>query len=136
MDTITYVEPTIPLEMNKPRVEPFTVYILCVHHGNYNVGNIDQINALTIILNNLSIPLVHTQTVPPTPPNIQVNKSIIWNALTYPITTYLKIMKHHLYQTMTGTNHLNFFLNIAIIQMVLFSHNNKLTVEQEKKKIW
>ena len=49
-DTITYEEPTIPLELNKPRVEPSTIYILCVCHSNINVGNIEQINALHKIL--------------------------------------------------------------------------------------
>ena len=72
--------------MNKPRVEPSTIHILCVHHGNNNIGNIEQINTLTTIFNNLQIPQVHTQIAPPTPPNIQVSKSKKWNALTYPIT--------------------------------------------------
>ena len=59
-DMITYEESTIPLELNKPRVEPSTIRILCVHHSNNNVGNIEQINALNTIFNNLQIPLVHT----------------------------------------------------------------------------
>ena len=85
-DTIIHEEPTIPLELNKPRVEPSTIHILCVHHSNNNVGNIEQINALNKKFNNLLIPLVHTQIVPSTPLNIQVNKSKKWNAITYPIT--------------------------------------------------
>ena len=51
-----------------------------------NIGNIEQINTLTTIFNNFLIPQVHTQLAPPTPPNIQVNKSKKWNALTYSIT--------------------------------------------------
>ena len=86
-DTIIYEEPTIPLELHKPRVlEPSTIHILCVHHINNNVGNIEQINALNTIFNTLQIPLVHTQIAPPTPPNILVNKSKKWNTITYPIT--------------------------------------------------
>ena len=85
-DTITYEEPTIPIEMNKPRVEPSTIHILYVHQSNNNIGNIELINTLTTIFNNLHIPQVHTKIAPPTPPNIQVNKSKKWNALTYPIT--------------------------------------------------
>ena len=85
-NTITYEEPIIPIEMNKPRVEPSTIQILCIHHGNNNIGNIEQINTLTTIFNNLQIPQVHTQIAPPTPPNIQLNKNKKWNALTYPIT--------------------------------------------------
>ena len=83
---ITYEEPTIPLELNKPRVEPSTIHILYVQYGNNNVGNIEQINVLITIFNNLLIPLLHTQIVSPTPPNIQVKKSKKWNAHTYPIT--------------------------------------------------
>ena len=85
-DTITYKEPTIPIEMNKPRMESSTIHILCVHHSNNNIGNIKQINTLTTTFNNLHILQVHTQIAPPTPPNIQVNKSKKWNALTYPTT--------------------------------------------------
>ena len=51
-----------------------------------NIKNIEQINTLTTIFNNLQIPQVRTQIVPPTLPNIQVDKSKKWNALTYPIT--------------------------------------------------
>ena len=85
-DTITYEEPTIPTEMNKPRVEPSTIHILCVHHNNNNIGNIEQMNTLNTIFNNLHVPQVHTQIAPPTPPNTQVNKSKKWNALVYPTT--------------------------------------------------
>ena len=84
--TITYEEPTIPIEMNKPRVEPSSIHILCVHHNNNNIGNTEQTNALTTIFDNLQIPQVHIQIAPPTPPNIQVNKSKKWNALAYPAT--------------------------------------------------
>ena len=84
-DTITYEEPTIPRELIKPRVEPSTIHILYVHHSNNNVGNIEQINAFNTIFDNLRIPLVHTQIAPPTPPNIQINKSKKWNTITYPI---------------------------------------------------
>ena len=85
-NTIIYEEPTIPLELNKPQVEPSTIHILCVHHNNNNIGKIKQINALNTIFNTLRIPLVHIQIAPPTPPNIQVNKSKRWNTTTYPIT--------------------------------------------------
>ena len=131
-DTITYEEPTIPLELNKPRVEPSTIHILCVHHGNNNVGNNVQINALTTIFNNLLILLVHTQIAPPTPPNIQVYKSKKWNALTYPITNLLQnneIPPLPNYETNIP------LYNTPTIQTVLFSHHNKLMiVEQEKKQ--
>ena len=85
-NTIIYEEPTIPLELNKPWIEPSTIHILCVHHSNNNVGNIEQINALNTILNTLQILLVHTQIAPPTPPNILLNKSKKWNTIIYPMT--------------------------------------------------
>ena len=72
--------------MNKPQVEPSTIHILCVHHSNNNIGNIELINTLTTIFNNLHILQVHTKIALPTPPNIQVNKSKKWSALTYPTT--------------------------------------------------
>ena len=85
-DIITYEEPTIPIEMNKPRVEPSSIHILCVHHNNNNIRKTKQINTLTTIFNNLYIPQIHTQIAPPTPPNTQVNKSKKWNAFAYPTT--------------------------------------------------
>ena len=85
-DTITYEEPTIPIEMNKPRVESASIHILYVHHSNNNIGNTKQINTLTTILNNLHIPQIYAQIAPPTSLNTQVNKSKKWNAFTYPTT--------------------------------------------------
>ena len=84
-DTLTYEEPTIPIEMNKPRTEPLTIHILCVHHNSNSIGN-ELIDILTTIFNNLYILQVHIKIAPPTPPNIQVNKSKKWNALIYPTT--------------------------------------------------
>ena len=76
--------------MNIPRVEPSSIYILCVHYSNNNIGNTEQINTLTTIFNNLHIPQIHIQIAPPTPPNTQVNKSKKWNALAYPTTNLLQ----------------------------------------------
>ena len=67
-------------------MESSSIHILCVHHSNNNIGNTEQINTLTTIFNNLHIPQIHIQVAPPTPPNIQVNKSKKWNALPYPTT--------------------------------------------------
>ena len=90
-DTLTYKEPNIALELNKPRIEPSAIHILCIHHLNNNVGTIKQKNTLTAIFNNkLQIPRTYVHTAPPTPPNTQVNKSKTWNKLTYPITNILQ----------------------------------------------
>ena len=67
-------------------MEPSSIHILCVHHSNNNIRNTEQINTLTTIFNNLYILQIHIQIAPPTPPNIQVNKSKKWNALAYPTT--------------------------------------------------
>ena len=107
-DTITYEEPTIPIEMNKPRVESASIHILCVHHNNNNIGNIEQINTLTTILNNLHIPQIYIQIAPPTPPNTQVNKSKKWNALTYPTTNISQYVEIPPLPNYENNNSLNF----------------------------
>ena len=133
-DTITYEEPTIPLELNKSQVEPSTIYILCIHHNNNNVGNIEQINALNTIFNNLLIPLVHTQIAPPTPPNIQLNKSKKWNAITYPITNLPQNNETPPLPHYETNKPLKFPPNIAIIKTVLSFHHNKLLVDVQENK--
>ena len=107
-DTITYEEPTIPIEMNKPRVKSASIHILCVHHNNNNIGNIEQINTLTTILNNLHIPQIYTQIAPPTPPNTQVNKSKKWIALTYPTTNLPQYVQIPLLPNYENNNSLKF----------------------------
>ena len=41
-DTITYDKPTILPEMNKLRIEPTTIHILCIHHLNQNIGILNK----------------------------------------------------------------------------------------------
>ena len=79
--TTKYKEATKPQEFNKPRIEPLTIRIHCVHHQNNSIGTTKQINSR----NNLNIARTITQIAPPTLQNIEVNKSKTWNALTYPI---------------------------------------------------
>ena len=137
MDTIIYEEPTIPLELNKPRVEPSTIHILCVHHNNNNVGNIEQINALHTIFNTLQIPLVHTQIAPPIPPNILVNKSKKWNTTTYSITNLCQNNKIPPLPDYETNKPLKFPppLNTTIIQMASsYLHNKLMIVGREKKQ--
>ena len=83
-DTITYDEPTIPLEPNKTQTEPLAIHIWCIHHQNNNIGTINQINTINTIIENLQISQYHTQTTPPTPPYTKVNKNTKWNKLIYP----------------------------------------------------
>ena len=128
-DTITYEEPTIPIEMNKPQVEPSTIHILCVHHNNNNIGNIEQINTLNTIFNNLHIPQVHTQIAHQLHPTYKSIKAKNGMPLHTQQQIHLYMMKYHLYQPMKITNHLNSHLNIATIQMVPFSHHNKLMTD-------
>ena len=81
--TTKYEEPTKPPELNEPRIEPLAIRILCVHHQNNNIGTIEQMDTIKNICNNLNITRTITQIAPPTPQNIEVNKSKTWNALTY-----------------------------------------------------
>src|ERR1700738_2071927 len=82
-DTITYEEPTIPPELNITRKEPSTMQIFCIHHQNNNIGTYEQMKLINDTANNLQILQSHTQTAPPTPPNITVNPSKKWPKLTY-----------------------------------------------------
>jgi hypothetical protein len=66
-DIITYEEPTIPPEFNLPRKELSTLQILCIPHQNNHIGTCEQLNQLTHIVNNLSIPQLHTQIATHTP---------------------------------------------------------------------
>ena len=83
-------ELTRPQESNEPRIEPFTIRILCVHHQNNSIGNIEQMNTIKNICNNLNISRTITQIAPPTPHSLEVNECKTWNNLTYPTpSTYL-----------------------------------------------
>ena len=128
---ITYDESIIPLDLNKPQIEPSTIHILCVHHNNNNVGNIEQITALNTIFNILQILLVHTQIAPLTPPNIPVNKSKKWNTITYPITN---LHQNNETPSLPHYETNNSSPNTAIIQTVPSCHHNKLMIVGHEKK--
>jgi hypothetical protein len=83
-DTITYEEPTIPLEPNKTRTKPLAIHIWCIHYQNNNIGTTNQINTINTTIKNLQILQHYIQIAPPTPPNTKVNKSTKWNKLIYP----------------------------------------------------
>ena len=61
-----------------------TLQIFCIHHQNNYVGTYEQLNRLTRIVNNLSIPQPYTQIATHTPPNTPVNPNKKWSKLTYP----------------------------------------------------
>ena len=85
-NTVTYVELTIPLDLNTKRKELFTLQIFCIHHQNNNIGNQEQMNQLTHTIHNLQILQIHTQIAPLTPLNTRVNFSKKWSKLDYPKT--------------------------------------------------
>ena len=87
-DTITYEEPTIPQDRQKPKTYPLAIQILCLHHRNHNIGTSHQMNTLKIIFENLQIPHYYLHNAPPTPHNTLVNKNKKWNKLIYPPATY------------------------------------------------
>jgi hypothetical protein len=72
-DTITYKEPTIPIELNQqPRKEPSTLQVYCIHHQDAVLFNTNNIQQLLPILHTLNILNAKTQESSPTPLNIQV----------------------------------------------------------------
>ena len=83
-DTITYDEPTIPQNTNKPRIEPLAIHILCIHHQTHNIGTPNHINTIKSTIKNIQIRQYHIQQTPPTPRNTPVNKNAKWNKLLYP----------------------------------------------------
>ena len=85
-DTITYEEPTIPLELNITRKKLSTTQIFCIHHLNNIIGTYEQMKLLNDTTNNLQILQSHTQIAPPTPSNITVNPSKKWSKSNYPNT--------------------------------------------------
>jgi hypothetical protein len=90
-DTITYTEPTIPLELNKePRIEPLAIRILCIHHKNTEIDIEDLETKLLQITTNLQISPPYIKTPPPIPENVKVHKHPKWNKTLYPT---------HLHQT-------------------------------------
>jgi hypothetical protein len=85
VDTITYKEPTILIELNHhSRKEASTLHVYCIHHRDVILFNTNNIQQLLPILNTLNILNTQTQEAQPTPPNIQVNHIFQWDTLTYP----------------------------------------------------
>jgi hypothetical protein len=84
-DTITYTEPTIPLELNKePRIETLAIQILCIHHKNTTIHIPNLESKLLQATTKLRINPPHIITSPPTPTNTKVYKHPKWNKSSYP----------------------------------------------------
>jgi hypothetical protein len=126
-DTITYKEPTIPIELNHhPRKEPSTLHVYCIYHQDSVLFNTDNIQQLLPILHILNILNAHTQEAQPTPPHTQVNHIPQWNILLYPSLLPLTMAPPPLPYYIP--------LNTAITLMApLCPLNNKTTVFGPKK---
>jgi hypothetical protein len=74
-DSITYKEPTILQESQKPKTDPLAIQILCIHHQNHDIGTTHQINTLKTSFEILQIPQYYVHNVPPTSHNTSVNKN-------------------------------------------------------------
>lgn len=61
-DTITYKEPTIPLDLYTPYIEPLAIHILCIHHQTFTIGTPNQLTALATTLKHLQIPHTNCST--------------------------------------------------------------------------
>jgi hypothetical protein len=84
-DTIIYLEPTIPPELNKePRIETLAVWILCIHHKNTPIKIPNLKSKLLQSINKIQINPSYITTPPPTPINTKVHKHPKWNKSSYP----------------------------------------------------
>jgi hypothetical protein len=80
LDTIIYIEPTIPPKLNKePRVEILAVRILCIYHKNTTIDIPNLESKLLQITTKLQLNPPYIQTQPPTPTNTKVHKHPKWN---------------------------------------------------------
>jgi hypothetical protein len=67
-DTLTYKEPTIPIELNKqPRKEPSAFNIYCIHHRSTTMFTLTHIHRIRQILTTLNINNVTLKEAPATP---------------------------------------------------------------------
>jgi hypothetical protein len=84
-DTIKYIEPTIPLELNKePRIETLALRILCIHLKNIAIDILDLKEKLLQTTTNLQISPLYITPPPPTPINTKVHKHPKWHKSPYP----------------------------------------------------
>jgi hypothetical protein len=87
-DAITYIEPTIPPELNKePRIEPLAIRIICIHHKNTTIHIPNLESKLLQITTKLQINPPYITTPPSTPMNTKVHKHPKWNKSPYPLQT-------------------------------------------------
>ena len=87
-DTVTYNEPTKPLELQKkPRKEPSILQILCIHHQNNHIGSQSSIDAITQLTTKLKMKPIYINNAPPTLSHTTINSNKIWENLTHPIHT-------------------------------------------------
>ena len=88
-DTIIYTEPTKPPKPQttnkeeKPRKEPSTLQLLCIHHQNNDIGTQITLDQLTQIAKILNIKQIYTKSAPPTPLPITVNNKTQWKKTKY-----------------------------------------------------
>jgi hypothetical protein len=82
---ITYLEPTVPPELNKePRTESLAIRILCIHHKNTAINIPNFRTKLIQEINNIQINPSYKTTPLPTPINTKVHKHPKWNKSPYP----------------------------------------------------
>jgi ribonuclease HI len=85
LDTITYIELTIPPELNKePRKETLALRILCIHHKTTEINIANLETKLIQITTKLQINPPYIKPPPPTPENVKVHKHPKRNKAPYP----------------------------------------------------
>ena len=77
-NTLTYLEPMAP---NHPpnKNEPNATRILCIHHQNQSIGDIQQLQNFAQLSHKINQSLPFVQVAPPIPLNIEVNENHLWN---------------------------------------------------------
>jgi ribonuclease HI len=84
-NTIIYIEPTIPPELNKePRIETLAIQILCIHHKNTTIDIPNLESKLLQATTKLRINPPYIITPPPTPTNTKIHKHPKLNKSSYP----------------------------------------------------
>jgi ribonuclease HI len=83
-DTVTYHEPTNPLAIHEPIIEPNTLYIFCIHHQQTPIHSVSQLQELASLFHTLNIQHTTLHPIGPTPDAHPPNPSSTWTKLVYP----------------------------------------------------
>ena len=84
MNPLNHQNPHTTNKEEKPRKEPSTLQILCIHHQNNDIGTQTTLDQLTQIAKTLNIKQIYTNPAPPTPMPIIINNKSQWRKTNSP----------------------------------------------------